>query len=349
MMFIFSLPKDILHFLSHYFSIEKVVEEEIKTVFKFNSEWTNFLNTSKEYCGEWKKHSRIVVLKACYAEKYLNSSRFRERILQTIVDPLEQLELRCNFPDFRISPGITPVNSKFLGSIHKIAANQYRIADFPAHLTELSLRTCVLNPEDCPPLRTIQLDMCAVNGKNEIDVSRFQILEEASFTRMKIRNYHTLAHLKSVSIENDDSIVDVSCFRGVKKLRFNFCRNITDVSSLGNVHHLNLGHCDGITDVSSLGTIKDLTLISCDNVTDVSALGNVPVLNIGWCTKVKDISCLRNVRELRLYVFKGNYNLSNLENTQTLSLRYSQDLSIISMPKNIQELDIYGLPKDNRI
>jgi hypothetical protein len=342
MMFIFSLPKDILYFLGRYFSISK--EEEEKGVFKFNSDWRNFLNTSKEYFGELKKHSRIVVLTGCYADKYLKSSQFRERILRTIINPLEQLELRCNFPTIPlpfVSPEIKLITLNNLGRINIVAAGEYYIDNFPVHLNELTLQNCeIINPENCPPLRSIHLDKCKLNGKKKIDVSLFSILEEASFNGMMIYNYQSLAHLKILCIENNDMISDVSCFSAVKKLKFTFCPRITDVSSLGNVYSLDLWCCDGIRDVSSLGTVRNLCLSSCENLIDVSALGNVPNLNLGWCTQVKDISRLKNVRKLGLYAFTGNDDLSALETVQTLTVAHSPQLSSISMLKNIQELDI---------
>jgi hypothetical protein len=349
MMFIFSLPKDILYFLGRYFSISKEEQDEgIKGVFKFNPDWRNFLNTSQEYFGELKNHSQIVVLEGCYADKYLKSSQFRERILRTIITPLEQLELRCNFPTIPLtfSQEIKLATLNNLGRINKIAANQYRINDFPVHLNELTLQKCeIFNPENCPPLRSIHLEKCTLNGQKTIDVSLFRILEEASFNGMKIRNYRSLAHLKIVCIKNNDWISDVRCFRAVKKLTFNFCPRITDVSSLGKVHHLDLAYCDGITDVSSLGTVHKLCLGACENLTDVSALGNVPNLNLAGCTKLKDISCLRNVLELGLFWFSGNDDLSALEKVHKLSVTHYPQLSSIRMLKNIQELDITDCAK----
>jgi hypothetical protein len=82
------LPEEILLFLANYLF---PTEEQNKKVFSFSQDWRNLINTSKEYFGEWKKQSQVIILHWNYADRFLRSSVFRERILSTVSESHKQI------------------------------------------------------------------------------------------------------------------------------------------------------------------------------------------------------------------------------------------------------------------
>jgi hypothetical protein len=198
-----------------------------------------------------------------------------------------------------------------------------------------------------------------------VDVGRLTVAEEMTFSAMELQNYQCFSSLsKSVYIHNCDSITDVSCFRTLQSVTFEWCSNITDVSSLSDVHELSFSYCQGITDVSTLGRVYSLGLSVCHNITDVSALGkvhtltmngcsrltdisslgNVPILNLNYCRGVTNVSRLTNVLELHLESFQGN-NLEGLESLEKLFLNYTDSITDISMLQAAKELHVASCPK----
>jgi hypothetical protein len=177
-------------------------------------------------------------------------------------------------------------------------------------------------------ITNLKLSNCTIRtgAQRTVDLSTLTISEEVSFCGMDLQNYQSLSLLKSITIEDCDSITDVSCFSNVKKLKFSCCPNITDVSSLNNVRELSLCYCECVTDVSSLGRVYNLELSHCYCITDVSALGNVHILNLNESTRVKEVSALKNVYELHLELFNGN-NLNGLENVVKLFLDDSYSIA----------------------
>jgi hypothetical protein len=321
-----SLPKELLYLVANYLL---AVDQQNKMIYEFSFDWKNFMNTSKELFGEWKKQARKIVLKPTHASKYTELEQFRNRILPLIEVPSTQLELQIDsfHKDFD-SKLISKALSMNIGCIYVFRYNMTGDAlPFPAV---------------CPNLS--KFDVYGVLGSSLIDLSQLTILEEASFSSIKLLNYHTLSHLKSLSISNTTSITDVSCFRNISKLSFHQCHKITDVSGLGNVHDLRFTYCERITDISSLRSVHSLELTGCYGVTDVSPLGNVHTLKVGSVVaSVLGISDLRNVSELNLQWPKVT-SLSGLTNLTKLSLFNSDTIADISALKNLKELHIDNCP-----
>jgi hypothetical protein len=327
------LPTELFHVLATYL----VVGNEYHTrFFRFSFDWRNFLNTHKKYFGELKMQHQILALNPDSSRKFNSCSYFRERILNLIEDPSEQLQLMLTTSlqskSFKISESSKsiPVETNL---------SEYRFDD------NFSIWNC----------KILSVSRTSLNGMHAIKFlppgsNSRNILKEAIFKAVDLCNYQALSHLTSVSISNTYSVTDVSCFRNAKKLNFSCCPNIIDVSSLGNVHEPELLSCNGITDVSSLGEVHRLNLSNSQNIEDVSALGNVHDLNLSGCRKVKnisslgnghilnleecplitDVSMLNNVYELHLHGFTGD-SLSGLKNVQKLYLEYSNSIKDITM------------------
>jgi hypothetical protein len=294
------------------------------------------MNCKKAIVGEIKRQTRMLVLERRYADKYLRSAKFKQRILSLISNPVDQLELRFKFT--KLQNDIKDI----LNGVKTVVADNCSVEGYPSAVNELILNQCSLSqlpPRDLSVNKFTMKD-CNISTaleKNIIDVSCLNIVEEASFSVMELQNYQFLAHLKSLTIEFTSSVTDVSCFKDIVKLKFNQCHYITDVSSLANVHELELLSCDGIADVSFLGNVHSLSLYGCENVRDVSALGNVSILNLSHCKQVKDVSALTNVSELYLVAFQGN-DLSGLDNVVKLVVGSSPFITDISKLQIVEEL-----------
>jgi hypothetical protein len=322
---IFWLPQELLQLLAHYFL---PAEKHYQQVFKYHSDWRNFMNTSKLHFAKWKIESQIIILKAAYAKKFFTSPQFRERIYKSVENSLEQLELHVNdslYPFLEFCAQNT---------IHNIVNNGLLIV----FSTEDRYEVFTITETTGPSIRKFHLRH-QIGNDAFVDLTDYENLEEASFTKLRLVNCHRLSYLKSITISCPVSFTDVSCFHYVPKVHFHYCNQITDVSSLKNVRELELKCCARITDVSSLGTVYSLSLEGCRNIKDVSALGNVHKLNLNDCLLVRDVSALHSVYELHLQTFQGS-NIVGLENVVKLFLWNSPLVSDISMLKNVQELDV---------
>jgi hypothetical protein len=342
--YIFALPRDVLRTVANYL-LEN--EEQNKQIFSFNSEWRNFMNSSKEQFWEWKIRSQIVILRGIYAEQFSQSREFRERISQTIQKPEEQLKLAFLFiidSNFKYH-----LKLKFLG-IHSKGADSYLsigVADFPKVVREIHFDGYhVTNIKNCPPVRNFKYTDFQFSGpaKISINAGSLHIIEEATFSYINLLNYHTLAHLQSLSISNTNSITDVSCFKNIKKLKFLECPNITDVSSLRDVQDLQLCRCQGVTDVSALGRVYSLNLMYSTSFDDISALDRVHTLDLSNCLQVDDVSSLTNVYDLHLYRFQGS-DLSSLRSIQRMELWRCPNIIDITMLTTLKELAIHHCPQ----
>jgi hypothetical protein len=327
--FVRLLPDEIINLISNFLLC---TEDQNKSIFKFPADSTNFCNVNVYFVAK-KRRSRLVVLKAIYADKLRRSSKFRERVSRTINDPVRQLEMvhRIKNPS-----DLTLVDEQYLNGIGRIVLYSCKISSLSTGLTYLSLTNCVIDCKSFPVINTVHLDSCDHFGKrHSIDVGLLNIVEEASFKSMKLMNYHALGHLKSLSIYYCESIIDVSCFRNIPTLLLAFCPNISDVSSLGRVHDLTLQGCPKVADVSSLGNVYNLTLSALDNICDVCALGNVHTLKFIKMKYVTDLSSLKNVYELHFNEFRGS-DISGLKNILKLHINNSPNIVDISMLKTVK-------------
>jgi Leucine-rich repeat (LRR) protein len=347
---IVSLPSQIFYLLANY--LLPLAEQE-KRIFRFSSDWRNFINASKEYFAEWKRQCQLIKLDFFDSKHFQRSAEFRQKIFEMIRNPLEQLELRFHLSE-------EPPERSLYEGVKRVKFFNGQLANFPSVIGEIYFRNCHLavTPENFPEVRTFSY-FADGQSSDEIDTSCIRILEEATFDRVSLLNYQSLSNLQSLSISSTESVSDVSCFRNIPKLKFYACHSITDVSCLGNVRELELFYCSGITDVSALGRVYKLKLIACENVTDVSslgtvhqlkldgctnikeisALGNVPILGLDYCRKVRDVSGLQTVRDISLVGFEGN-DLSGLKSVEQLDLRYTPGVTDITMLKTVKSLHI---------
>jgi hypothetical protein len=242
-----SIPHDLLFLVANYLLPK---ERQNKLIFRYSYDWRNFINTSKEYFREWKKQTQLIVLDPEYALKFIRSLDFSDGIIQLVEDSLHQLELRFLRTRFQ---------EHELHSIDRVkcfSAVCCTIPKIPQIVSHLSLDACDIDQFSCDSVITnLELINCTIrsSGWRTVDLRTLTITEEASFSGMDLQNYQSLSSLlKSVSVEDCDSISDVSCFSKIQKLKFANCPNITDVSCLGDVRELSFWNCQGITDVSSL-------------------------------------------------------------------------------------------------
>jgi hypothetical protein len=350
--FVSTIPRDVLYLLADYLL---ATEEQQKPIFKYSYDLRNFVNTSKKYFGEWKKKTRVIVLSTAKAERFLRSSTFRNKVLSTIKEPLEQLEL-----DF-LYQRLTEISLNFTGGVRKINAERCRINEFSISCGDVFFQHCRIQKlPACSPFRKFEIHDSRIPQE---DLNAATILEEAVLSETHPQNLHTLAGLRSLKLYSNYTVSDVSCLKNIPKLELVSCPYITDISRLANVHELVIGKYNGITDVSSLGRVHKLKFFYCDNLRDVSALGNVHHLEIDRCYKVsdvsalgnvhilhltdcyliRDISVLKNVLEIHLVKFEGT-GVSGLDNVEKLFLTDCRSITDISMLNNIKVLSVEACP-----
>jgi hypothetical protein len=317
---ILSLPRDLLRFLANYLLL---VDEQNTIFIKFSSDWRKFMNTRKHGLSEWKKQSQLIVLNSVYTEKFRRSALFRQRILELVENPWEQIEFHFdfnfNFESYTISVGKADIHAKTC-----------LINDDSLCLSTIYVESCTICAlNECPSLQDEIIDYCQLRGSNDLS------LKKSYMAQLEL----PISHLNGFSVYFSNEMADVSCFKNMHTLRVHDCPLITDVSNLANVYDLSLTYCAGIVDVSCLSKVHNLNLMSCGNVSDVSALGNVHCLNLDNCSRVTDVSSLSNVYELHLVSFMGT-SLVGLENVGKLDISCSYSISDITMLRNVEVLRI---------
>jgi hypothetical protein len=182
-------------------------------------------------------------------------------------------------------------------------------------------------------------------AKEVFDLSIFHGLEDGAFEVSHCKNYHRLGNLKSLSFYGCESIVDVSCFQKIPKLRLQSCPKLRNVSCLGGVHDLDLCGNEQITDVSALGNVRSLNLLGCINVVDVSALSKVEKLNLRGCSCVTDVSGLQAVVDLDISGCLEISNVTMLHNLKSLEMRGCEKINDLTGLINLRNLTIDGKVK----
>jgi hypothetical protein len=326
---LFVVPRDVLALVANFVLPEN---EQNKRIFHYNFDWRKFMSTSKQHLQEWKRSSQLVALTNTYSEKFRISLVFRDTVSRIIISPLEQLELKFN-SDF------SWISLADLGSVRKLEIHKGMLEDYPRQIGELILVDCRfwklqdIPLKRCPTIPKLQIDFgdlipSSLDIASDVPISLLQSASEISFDSIAIENcYHRFSHLDSLSISNDGSLRDVSCFTTIQRLTFDNCQGIRDVSSLGNVYHLKLS--------------------SCENISDVSALGNVHTLYLNQCPLVTDVSALTNVYELHLEGFTGD-QLIGLENVVKLFLSNSLKITDLSPLRKVQILNLVNCKQISR-
>jgi hypothetical protein len=336
---LFSFPQDIFYLFANYLLVD---DDQNKKIFHFSYDWRNFMNTSKVYFAEWKRESQIITLNWKFAERFQKSSYFRSRILQTIQNPLLQLDLFFVVPDDddrRPVVDLSKVNGVRKLHIEECKLRKIELLD----VEELVLDACkVSDLSFCANVKKLTFGNCE---RLTLDVSCLRSLEEFDLQHEDaiLVNLESLVNLKKFHIL-PNNYISVNFLRNVPDLSFASCHGITDVGCLANVPDLTFYRCRGIRDVSSLGNVHKLDLSYCENIRDVSALGNVHTLDLSSCPKVTDISTLVNVHSLAIQSFQGT-DLSGLSNVVILDISNSPKVRDISCLMNVQRLNISKCPK----
>jgi hypothetical protein len=314
-----SLPRDILSFVVNYFLDE---ENQNKSVFRYPRDWMNFMSSSKQYFGQWKRESQLITIPPPYPEQFYTSAEFRENILRLVENPGAQVqleELSALFEiDFQVLSNLKKIivggisdPSKVVPSI--IDVEEIVLYEFP--IEDLSFwsraKSVTFNPAE--DIRMMSFDLAPL-----------QHIKKGVFPIPYCVNYHLLAGLKSLTFSGCESITDVSCFKDIPVLALNNCARITDISFLGNVHRLDLS--------------------GCQNIVDVSPLKRVHTLNLSMCLSAKDLSALEWVYSFTFRYFDGN-DISGLKNVVILDIVGATDVSDITMLHRLEEINIRGCDK----
>jgi hypothetical protein len=179
-------------------------EEQPKTCFKQPMDWKNFLNSCR-MLKEWKKESQIVMLNSFFSLKFMSSSMFQKRILESVANSLKQLKVGADGLAFQ------KINLKD-GTFLRVEAEECSFISFPETVSELRLRSCFIKDSRVFPSER-KVDLTQFLSPASIDVQNLQVQEEAKFSGINLINYHALSHLKSISVSHTDSIFDVSFFK----------------------------------------------------------------------------------------------------------------------------------------
>jgi hypothetical protein len=267
-----AIPPDILRLIANYLLLHEN-EQDLK-IFKFSYEWRNFTNSSKSCLAKWKKASQLIILIWNYADVYQNSSKFRERILQSIEDPFNQLELHFTIPKTQAVPYV--LNLKPLKRIKKlIIENCSQIIVHPIDVDEFVIRddktitdfsfcsnTRIFErwpynespPLDLSHLRdTLELLLMDFRELNGLDFPNLKTLCTATATISRDCEMVKLHPELSIVWLHQCSVPDISIFRNTYEIKVSCCDDISDVSSLRNVHRVMLVNCANIREVSDLG------------------------------------------------------------------------------------------------
>jgi hypothetical protein len=342
---VLSLPQDILCSIANNLL---PLHEQNKRIFHYSYDWLNFLNSSKEDFGKWKKESQIIVLTDSDARRFRDLKEFREKVYQCIENPHFQLDVVLEkWEDNRL------VDLQLFDNVRKIHLKDCDCVAPPTmDVNEMFLLQCQIEDFSfCSNVKSVTVVQVLDPLQRILDLSLFQKIEKGCFrlNTMSSTNHHLLSNLKSLELQCCRSITDVSCFQNIPHLSLTWCHAITDVSSLGKVHTLNLMGCLNIRDVSALGRVHTLDLSYCDQVTDLSALEwvycltfgrfqgtdlsglkNIVVLNIPDASSVTDITMLHSLQVLNIEECDGICSLKGLPKLKELWMHESDRVRITS-------------------
>jgi hypothetical protein len=298
------------------------------------------MNSNKKYCGNWKKASQLIILCESEAIVFLSSHQKREKILEYIANPREQLELCSDNENYYGSP---IVDLNLVNHFKKISISSTGVVSCSMDTDWLELTNCTIEGFSLS-------DYCSVKtlvyqddySEEKFDLAAMANLEHGAFYIRNCINYQFLGNLKSLDLSYCSSVTDVTCFRAIPKLRLAYCQNITDVSPLGGVFELDLTGNQELTDVSALGNVHSLTLSGCWKVSDVSALKSVHTLDISYSYRVTDVSQLTRVVVLNISGCQEVTNVTMLIGLQELTTRGCYNITDFSNLVHLRKLNLAG-------
>jgi Leucine-rich repeat (LRR) protein len=341
------LPTEVLYFIGYYLVSPSYPEEK---VFILSLDLTHLLNANKSFFRDWKRQIQVLKLNASTSGEYLASSSFRNRVLQSVVNPRQQICLGFVRPErYQLNNRAKQMDPQqqldlsVICGVRKISILRCVVPTF-SPLTEVD----EVKVDQCPKLS--DLSFCSspsiksvffhTHVTDPIDVDCLSNLDSFHCEAKQITNYQSLTNLKKLQIDNCSNLFDVSCFQNISTLFFYACPGISDVNCLGNVSNLTFRSCAGVVDVSGLGGVHCLDLSECLNIRDVSALGNVYELTLSACSKIEDVSCLTHVVKLNLTNLREITDVSGLKSVKELNLTGCKKIADITMLHQLMVLDI---------
>jgi hypothetical protein len=227
-------------------------------------DWNQFLNASRKL--DYVKYmTRYLILGSVASLKYLSDASYEEEINAKILDPKRQLNLvltGCSNTTFlkktKGSNRVVLAKSNIQRADEELTDSRYLTFLFCDQLAEV-----IPGPE----LRSLDLFMCPAFS----DLSH-------------------LNNLSSVSLCENDRIVDVSPLKDVPELRLMHLSNLVDISSIGSRQtKVILVNCPKIVDISSLRNVhRRVEINSCHGISNIDCLVSVPFVCIEFCRKITE-------------------------------------------------------------
>ena len=119
--------------------------------------------------------------------------------------------------------------------------------------------------------------------------------------------------------------------------------DIKDVSYLQNLYYLSLDECNSIINISGLKTLKILRIYSCMKLKKIENLENLESLEIFQCYEIKSINNLKKLKYLEIGECQNIVNISNFNNLDIVSLMSLKKLKKILNFTNINTLYLYDM------
>jgi hypothetical protein len=301
---------------SNFHQLPLCIYQILRDDFLSSSEYQKFLNCSK-FFDLIRKETFIFSLTPIYSHQFLYNQSFRDRIINRIMYPKDQLGLKFVL---RMTPGTEfgneaipnsnllylkctfQLSDRFLTSLHDIRKLELWNCPclvFPEthNLSNVTIRNFpnLMNVRNLSYLKKLVIDYCTeledITPLKDIPYLYFHHCPKLSNISCLGQRQISLAFHDCVNIRK---IPDLS---RVKVVKFRYCNNLSDdpenLSSLGQVHYLELYSCDGIRNISSFTNNHTLYLDEChEDLVGYSALAtNIIQLRLSFCN-LEDLSLL---------------------------------------------------------
>lgn len=267
------------------------------------------------------------------SQDFISSKQFRERVLQSIHNPLQSLGLRIH--------SFEGANLSFLNDFPSLSYHELRVYDLQLfHQSFLPLIDQVNSLTFENNLESYQADndfnelLSSINSShvnlkqltlvNYIFESALPVisslesltLRSCDFYSTSTLNNRRFSHLKRLILEDCRHLEDVSAFDGIHELHLIRCPNIRNISSLKHNYKIQISFCSGIPDYR--GSCQFSTIVQIDRIDSRSENIDVSIMP----------SSLQNVKSLQL---QGNNSFQTIHGylpiETCLNLRF---VSIIS-------------------
>jgi hypothetical protein len=238
----------------------------------------------------------------------LSNERFREQVLERLVDPSKQLFLTLvDVPETSL-----PFSGYFL-----------------------SVNTLKLY--DCH-------NVVDITNQLRLSISHTLILMKCG----SIDRLDGFSHLQKVIISNNDRIEDVSPLKEVPYVMLFCCSSVINYDELGGNHEfLDLSFTYQITSVISFMTVYTLKLCGCTSIEDFGVFRNATVyeLHLSGCL-ISDVSVFTSVRVLKLVACRRITSVKSLPLSVTnLDISYNDSINDVACLTHLKVLRIVECPE----